>query len=69
MIHILNKEMIYLYKNTFLVPYVSIAVITRRPAIRLEHCSNWLIGGNAIIIHDADPTLFFGDHDNESQEA
>jgi len=51
------------------VPYVSIAVITCRPSIRLEHSSNRLTGGISVIIHDADPSIFFSDHNNESQEA
>lgn len=51
------------------VPYVSIAVVTCRPAIRLEHGSDWLVRVLAVIIHDADPSILFRDHDNKSQEA
>lgn len=46
------------------LPYVSIAVITCCPAIRLEHSSHRLI--LAVIKHDADASIFFSDHHNNS---
>lgn len=51
------------------VPYVSISVVTCRPAVRQEHGSDWLIRGIAVIIDDADPSISFSDHDDDSQEA
>lgn len=51
------------------VPYVSISVITCWPAVRQEHGSDWLIVGIAVIIDDADSSISFSDHDDDSQEA
>lgn len=63
------KWMHDIYKETlFFVPCVSVTVITCGPAVRQEQGSHWLVGGVAVIVHNADSSIFLCDHDQESQE-